>query len=250
LPSYRRAASLNGRRAPKSGRRPLRLLRLCILLLLALPPAVVAAEPVQLVAADDRGVTLRLSVDAWELGPVGDDGRREILTPRLDLFDEPGRPKLPYATALIAVPPGAKAVASVVDGGIEETMEGVRLTIGERPVIRSDPEGLGFVPAREPVPPILEGAWPLSPVEVGEPFTVSRQRAVVVQFQPFRYDVAAERLWTRRTLTVRVSFVGGVGGPKALAPAPEDRGGEPVLRGTMLNYEQARSASAPGAPTP
>jgi len=212
------------------------------LLLVALLAKAASAGTVELVAADERGVTLRLSVAPFDLGPPGADGRREILIPRLDLFDVPGRPKLPYATALVAVPPGAKAAVSVIEDGSEEVRDGLRLTLGERSVVRPDPEGLGYVPTREPVEPIRDGAWPASPADLGEPFNVRRQRVLVVELRPFRYDVAAERLWTRRTLTVRVSFVGGVGrlGAPALAPAPEDKGWEPILRGSVLNYEQGR----------
>src|SRR5262249_10455647 len=66
------------------------------------------------------------------------------------------------------------------------------------------------------------------------------QRVVVVQLQPFRYDPAAARLWTRRTLTVRVRFSGAKPGLAAAAAQAEDRGGEPLLRSTVLNYEQGR----------
>ncbi len=206
--------------------------------LLAAPGA--GAGPVRLVASDDRGVTLRLEVAPFTLGPPREDGRTELVVPGLYLLDTQGRPKLPYATALIALPPGASAVASVVDDSGEETRDGLVLTLGERPVFHSDPGGLGPIPAREPVAPIRDGAWPRAAVEVGEPFTVRRQRMVPIQLQPFRYDDATGRLWARRSLTVRVSFTGGTALRARPAAAPEDRHWEPVLRGTVINYEQGR----------
>ncbi|HEY2954456.1 MAG TPA: C25 family cysteine peptidase [Candidatus Eisenbacteria bacterium] len=212
-----------------------------ILLAAWLAPAA-EAGPIQLVAQDDRGVTLRLTVPSYDLGAPGEDGRQEILIQDLDLLDVPGRPKLPYATTLVAIPPGAKAVAAVIESGAEEARDGLHLTIGERPMIRPDRAGLDWVATREPVGPIADGAWPRSPVDVGEPFSLRRQRVVLVTLQPFRYDVAAGRLWTRTSVTVRVSFVAAGAAPLAAAgaPAPADRGWEPVLRSTVLNYEQGR----------
>ena len=217
-----------------------RLWQAAMLLLVTSLARTAGADPVQLVTADDRGVTLKLVVEPYVLGPSGEDGRREILIPQLYLLDAPGRPKLPYATAVIAVPLGAGITATVIGEGAEEVVDGVRLTLGERGVVRVEPEGLGYSSVREPVPPIQDGAWPRSPVEVGEPFTVRRQRMVVVQLQPFRYDVDTERLWTRRELTVRVSFTGARSGPSA-AGAAEDRGFEPIFESTVLNYEQGRA---------
>jgi hypothetical protein len=205
---------------------------------LARPAA--AAGPVELVSSDERGVTLRLTIERYDLAPPGEDGRREILIPRLDLLDVPGRPKLPFATALVALPPGAGASVTVIDDGAEEVVDGVRLTIGDRAVVRAEPDGLGYAAVRDPVAPILDGAWPASTAEAGEPFTLRRQRVAVVQLQPFRYDAATERLWTRRTLTVRVNFTGVSSAPSTAAAPGEDRGWEPVLKSTLVNYDQGR----------
>ncbi len=206
----------------------------------ALTAPLAHASAARLIAADDGGVTLRLDIAPYVVRPGGEDGRAEILVPGLTLLDTPGRPRLPFATALIAIPPGAQALASIVDGAGEDVRDGLQLALGERAVFHDDPAGLGVVPGREPVAAIQDGSWPLSAVEVGEPFTIRRQRVVQITLQPFRYDVATGRLWSRRSLTVRVRFVGAALGRLglSLAPAPQDRHWEPVLRGTVLNYEQ------------
>jgi hypothetical protein len=245
LPRCTRAAGLIRVPRPIERRAATRAIALgraaVVVLALASLARAAAAGPIELSAVEPRGVTLRLTVEPFQLLPADEDGRTEILVPGLDLLDVPGRAKLPYAKALIALPPGALAVASVVEEAGEEARDGVRLTLGERPVFRNDPDGLGLVPARERVAPILDGAWPAAPFDVGTPFTLRRQRVVVVRLQPFRYDEASGRLWTRRTLTVRVSFVGGPAAPTGPAPLREDRLGEPWLRGTVLNYEQGRA---------
>src|SRR5207244_3958889 len=131
LPSIRRAARLIRRPASGAGRplaslapRPASWLALAAPLLFTawLAPGA-GAGPVELVSADERGVTLRLSVGRYDLGPPGQEGRRQIVIPRLYLLDVPGRPRLPYATALIALPPGANAVATVSGEGPEEVVE-------------------------------------------------------------------------------------------------------------------------------
>src|SRR5258706_12895465 len=152
--------------------RPASSLRSILPPLLALVLAApVRAETIRLVGADDRGVTLRLDVGPFDLAPVA-DGRFALKGTGLPLLDEPGRPRLPYGYALIAVPPGARVLASVVGGAAEEPRGGTRLTLGERPTFRDYHDGFGPVPAREPAPPVLDRPWPATPVELSEPFTV------------------------------------------------------------------------------
>src|SRR4029077_8555804 len=130
-------------------------------------------------------------------------------------YDVPGRPGLPYATALIAVPPGARARARVVSGAAPQVQD-VRLSIVGKPVFRQGTDG-ALVPDREPVQALQDGMWPTSTVEVGDPFTLRRQRLVAVRIMPFRYDESAGRLSVQRSMVVRVDFLGGApaagGGP-------------------------------------
>jgi hypothetical protein len=219
--------------------RPLFLKAVTFLALLLVPAAAVRAQALRVVATDERGVTLRLSLPAWRLSDPLPDGRVELVVRDFSVTNLPGRPHLPYAQALVALPPGAAAVARVVAAGEEETRDGLRLVLGSRPVMREGAEGFGPSPALEPVPPILDGAWPAAPVEVGEPVTVRQQRLVAVQVRPFRYDEATGRLWTRRSLTVRVDFQGAASGAGLAVPAT-DRHWEPVFRSALANYEQGR----------
>ena len=212
------------------------ILPLLVALALALA-APARGESLRLIRADDRGVTLGLEVGAFELKSAG-GGRFEVVGTGLPDLDLPGRPRLPNGYALIALPPGATATASVVGGPAEELREPVRLVIGDRPSFRDDYGGFGLVPTREPAEAILDGPWPASPVELSAPFTLRRQTMVAIQVRPFRYDESSGRLWTRRAIVVRVDFLGGGGG--SLAPIAEDRHWEPVLKGAVLNYEQGR----------
>jgi hypothetical protein len=222
-----------------------------VLLALALAAGQARADAIRLVAADAKGVTLELPVQ-YRLEKSGEDeasGRMRLVSPGLGAQGRPGRPILPAATTLIALPPGARAVVAAVQGN-EEVHEGVRIILGEKRGFTDDPGGLGAVPTSTPVEPILDGPWPVTPVEVGAPFTLRGQRMVAVRLQPFRYDDASARLWVRRDMRVRVDFTGGGSSPSLAAPAAEDRHWDPVLRASVLNFEQGRPwRTAPGAET-
>ena len=224
--------------------RPPILKAAALLALLLLPAAAARAQVLRVVAADDHGVTLRLGLPAYRLTEPSPDGRVELVVPGFSVTSLPGRPLLPYAQTLVALPPGATAVARVVDAGEEVARDGLRLVLGAKPVMRDGGEGFGPSPALEPVPAILDGPWPAAPVELGDPATVHHQRLVAVQVRPFRYDEATGRLWVRRSLTVRVDFQGAAAGAGALEPG-SDSHWEPVFRSAIANYEQGRRWRAP-----
>ena len=218
---------------------PLLLKAAAALALLLLPATAAQAQSLRVVAADERGVTLRLSLPGYRFSAPLPDGRVELMVPGYAVTSLPGRPQLPYAQTLVALPSGAGALARIVDLGEEEARDSLRLALGAKPVMMDGGEDFGPTPALEPVPPILDGPWPASPVELGEPTTVRRQRLVAVQVRPFRYDEATGRLWVRRSLTVRVDFTGVAPGAATGAIVP-DRHWDPVFRNALANYEQGR----------
>ena len=207
---------------------------------LALLAAPSSAQNLQVVASDAAGVTLRLSLPGYALSTPNADGRTELSVPGFAVTGVPGRAHLPYAQALVALPPGAGATVRVLEAGGEETREGVRLALGGAHAMRDGGETLGPVPTVEPVAPVLDGPWPAAPVELSEPFTVRGQRVVAVQVRPFRYDEATGRLWVRRAMRVRVDFAGAARVSETAAPAA-DRHWEPVFRRALANYEQGRA---------
>jgi peptidase C25-like protein/flagellar hook capping protein FlgD len=218
-------------------RPPLRAAALLLALPLVLAPAALA-ESVRQVASDDHGITLELTLSSYGVGKAGEDGRSELIAPGLTAHGSPGRPVLPSATTLLALPPGARPVLGPIEGDMEETREGVRLLLGERRGFIEDPRGLGVVPHAERVEPIRDGPWPSAPVELGVPFTLRGQRMVAVTLHPFRYDEAASRLSVRKRLRVRIGFAGASAG--ARLGAADDRHWDPVLKGAVLNFEQGR----------
>ncbi|HTM57725.1 MAG TPA: C25 family cysteine peptidase [Candidatus Udaeobacter sp.] len=193
---------------------------------------------VRLISVDPSGVTLRLDLDSWSVSPPDADGRSFILAPGLRMLDQPGRPQLPCATALIAVPPGARASAAVI-ASTTESRDGVSARIGPRNGFEADRSAMRYHAVITPLPPASDQPWPESEITVGEPFELRGQRIAAVELHPFLYDESSKRLTVRRSMTVRVTFIGG--STRTGVAAPPDRFVEPVLRGALLNYDQGRT---------
>ncbi len=216
-------------------------------LLLAAMPGGSRADSLELVSSDAHGVTLRLEAPAPEFSNADGDGRSSVTISGLEPAGEPGRPSLPLAATLVALPPGAGAVARVVDSGPEEIRTGVRLTIAGKPGMIKDDGKMGWVPTVERAAAIIDGPWPASAVEVGEPFTLRHQRFVAIRIRPMRYDEATQTAWTRRSVTVRVEFTGAREVARAIS-AGEDRHWDPVFDRAVLNHDQARAWRSPLRP--
>lgn len=198
------------------------------------------ANGIRVVEQTERGLVLRIDVtDPVQRSSPAGQRVRLALSGAL-VTSEPGRPELPFFAAQVAIPPGARVRARVLEAG-EETVEDVRVAIARRPVMREDRDRFGFVPGYEEVAPVADGSWPRSPVEVGDAFTIRRQWVVTVQAFPFRYDESSGQLWTRGSFTVALEFTGVTASRMAPLGAEDDRQWEPVLQSTLLNYEQGRS---------
>ena len=216
-------------------------LTIAFLLLLVVPAQ---AGGVRLISADATGVTLQVNVPDYRVHALA-DGRNAISVPGYGITSAPGRPQLPYARTLVAVPPGARAVARVTSSGGGQSRTDLAVAIGGEPSIQPDPEGLRYVPYEEQADPILDGSWPTALVQVGDRFVVRRQHVVPVAIHPFRYDDATRRLDVTRSITVRVDFVGGRA-PRS-TPAPPDRHWDSVLERAVINFEQGRAFRGPRA---
>jgi hypothetical protein len=202
------------------------------------------ADPIRVLSSDATGVTLRLDVPDVQVSKPGPDGRSQLSALGLDAVGEPGRPALPQASTLVALPQGARAVARVLEVGPLETRE-VRLAVGGRPVMHDDGGKLGFVPVVEPVAPIADGAWPAQAVQVGDPFTLRRQRYVAVRLSPVRYDEATSTVSIQKGLTVRVDFTGASRTPSKPAVSLPEPHWDAVLQKAVANYGEARGWRAP-----
>ena len=222
----------------------------CLLLSCALwvtAAAAAHAETLQILSSDAQGVTVRVMLPALEWSTAGPDGRVRVTAPGWAPVGDPGRPSLPVASTLIALPLGAKVSARVIDSGPEDVRSGVKLSVGGKSGLRDDGGKLGLVPIVDAVAPLADGPWPTSAVELGDPFTVRRQRMVALRIRPVRYDEVSGTVWSRRSLTVRVDFQGvATNALRASTGQPiEDRHFDAVLEQALLNFEPARAWRTP-----
>src|SRR5687767_5605255 len=99
--------------APVSSAAALLVLTIAAAAMLSILPA--SAAPVRLIASDPAGVTLELTVGDWRLEPMNGNPayavRALLVAPGLGSHGLPGRPAIPGAGTLIALPPGARATA-------------------------------------------------------------------------------------------------------------------------------------------
>ncbi len=210
----------------------------------------VVADPIRVLQSDESGVTLELSLSGYSLQPDRSAGTlgagRMLLTvPGLGLLDSPGRPKLPVASTLIGLPPGASPTLRVLEASADEERSGVRLSIGTEPTFRENPSGRDLIPARQEIPPVLDGVWPTGQAQLGPPFGLRRQRLVAVEFRPFRYDERSNRLWFNRRLKVRVDFGAAKTAIRSGAAPTEDRHWDAVFQEAVLNHAQSRGWREP-----
>ena len=196
-----------------------------------------AATAARVITSDERGVTLRVEVPAWRL-ETSSPGIQRLVVKGFDATDVPGRAAMPFASVLVGLPPGARATARVEEEDPWKDFGKSALEIVGKPGFQGDQPG-DLQPIRTPVPAIQDGPWPSATVEVGEPFSLRRQRMVAVTLRPFRWDAASGALTGTRSMTVRVDFVGGTSGTSG--SVEEDRHWEPVLREALVNYDQARA---------
>src|SRR5258705_12240582 len=89
-------------------------------------PARAGSDAIRVIASDASGITLRLETGPVTVAAGRTEGRSGLITSLLERTSQPGRPALPIATTLIALPPGAHAPATVLRDGEPEIRARVR----------------------------------------------------------------------------------------------------------------------------
>jgi len=185
-----------------------------LLLIVTLLPLPAQAGPadhfippdISLLAEDQQGLTLELTLPPWRLEPAeGPDGPcLRVWLAGWARTAEVGLPELPRLGCSIVLPPGTVAAARVLEAEFE-SREAEQIF----PVPFPGPDERHPATPRE-----LTSAWPASLVEVDAPTVARGERRARVLFQPFRWDPQSGRLHTAVRLTVRVDILA--------APAVED----------------------------
>lgn len=157
----------------------------------------------------------------------------------------PGAPSLPYYSALVALPPGARVRAEVTTGPTLSTpVDAPAATLTELD-FTSWATANGEVPGVV-VPGAPAGIFPEVRYELSAPAVLRDLRVVRLALYPLRYDAATGVLHETRQFDVRLTFLGG----KEVAPGlPDADGDAAALESDILNFGQAATwRERPAAP--
>ncbi len=208
----------------------------------------------RVVESSATAIELEISLPAAGVRQVVAEGKNYDLLEieGLDLTFDEGKPRLPFVSALVAVPPGADVSLEVVDAPAEVLPGSFRILPQaaldvEVPLVEPSTGGAAGSLPRAAGARIVEDeavyggeAWfPAQPVVLGEPALLRSQRVVSLRFYPVQFNPATGEVQQARHARIRLLFSYEDGAARsAHAPASaETPAFEPLLRSEVVNYE-------------
>jgi hypothetical protein len=206
-------------------------------------PAIAVVSGLRVLRSDAAGMLLELTTPAYTFTPIQAEGRafESLSVPGLNFTAEAGQPQLPMASALLGAPPDAAVTVRVIaDDG--------QLLPGRHDLI----------PAASPVPLTDDlqpgqtrrtidaqayastAAYPARVARLADDAWLRDQRLVRVEVYPFQYRPRDRQVIWHRTLRVEVTFTPS-DAPSFQAAQADPGPFDAVLRGSLLNYDQARA---------
>jgi len=211
----------------------------------ALPPPANLTPGLRLLASDDDGVTIELTLPepAFQTRQLDGHDCLDIETPGFVAYGLPGWPALPVGGALIGIPPLGEPALTVLSAEAFTISLSADLCPAAAPRFESGLNGelvyLGEAAIPNPAGYATRQAVP--PAEIAATGFIRSQRVAQLRFRPAAYDPLSQRLRLYRRLVVRVAFA-------AQGGAWLDEGDfETLYRATLLNYAQARAWRTPPA---
>lgn len=210
-------------------------------------PAASPDEEIQLLSADDNGVTIHIRVPSLQRAPYPeDDGYEQLSIAGYANLERAGYPSLPQRNIFIALPPGAEPRLTLRQSSPYTVTDVFVLPAARSQLLAydyGDPRAIPtFTRARTPDRAVYaaDALFPASPVSLGQETWLRQQRVVVLQVRPVQANAARRSLVVHTEMDVRIDFVFPRGrAPRQLA-RPESPAFERVLRDTVLNYDQGR----------
>ncbi|NLF13516.1 MAG: DUF11 domain-containing protein [Anaerolineaceae bacterium] len=210
-------------------------------------------------------IELEISLPAAGVRQVVAEGKNYDLLEieGLDLTSDEGKPRLPFVSALVAVPPGADVGLEVVDAPADVLPGSFRILPQaaldvEVPLVEPSTGGAAGSLPRSTGVRIVEDeavyggeAWfPAQPVVLGEPALLRSQRVVSLRFYPVQFNPATGEVRQARHARIRLLLSYEDGAARSAQPlaSAETPAFEPLLRSAVVNYEAATSWRA--APQP
>jgi hypothetical protein len=206
-------------------------------------------KAVYLVEATDSSLLIHFESPALQRRPLAAEnaGFDEIRLAGFAGSGVAGEPDLPQKGVLIALPPGATAVVTLIDSKIER-FDGVNVAPGQtQALIHYDYGNPAAVPefgesyARNTAVYQSDTLVPAQAVALGREGWLRDQRTVTLLLQPVQWNPQRQSLTWHKEMTIAVRFEYADGRPSFSQPRSESDAYEDVLRNHILNYEQARS---------
>ena len=166
---------------------------------------------VQVVAADENGVTLELRTEAYEMEIVEADGvayqRLRILDYVHGLTQEVGKPELPVKGILLDVPDGASPSLSV-ETTVSQTYSDYRVYPVPENTVQGEEgmEYVGEVFAKDEAAYATDAFYPVDVAGLGQIFTFRDQQKLQILFHPLVFNPVSEELTHYTRIRVRVEY--------------------------------------------
>ncbi len=213
-----------------------------------------AVSGLRVVQSDSTGLVIELSTPQFEFVPVDiDDVSFERLqADGLRVTAEPGEPQLPYASAMLGIPPDAEVDVRILESESAPVPGAHRLSPAPFPAPSGDLQPGQWRYELERAAKQSVSWYPDGAARVAEVAWLRDQRVARVELHPFQYlSSTGEVRWYRR-LVVQIRFNQSQAGTRPDRPTapPEQSPFAAVLRNTLLNDEVARAwrVRPPGAP--
>ncbi|MBI5033887.1 MAG: hypothetical protein HZB51_25490 [Chloroflexi bacterium] len=234
------------------------LIAFFLMLLSAPSSAETIPSSVRLIKSDVNSVVIELTTPTYALGrqSINELQYDTLSTPGMESnSDVPGNPQLPMRGVLIGVPQGAEITVRVLTQDAVEIPQRLKLLPIPSPRVDRpsfDTKSYAYAGGDHMPNPQAYAQnkfEPVAPVRLGTAGFLRSQRFAQIEFFPFQYNAAQQRVrWIKR-LTIEVQFAFPQGQPRQTVGELRDEGMyERVLQNRLLNYSSARFWRAPGTP--
>lgn len=209
----------------------------------------VTVEGVQVIQSNENGIIFEIVPPPLQKSEISANGQRyeQIRLAGYGNLGLAGQPDLPQKGLMIALPPGAEAVASVLDSNSHEVAGVNVLPAAKHTLVDYDMEDLSQLPNFATTYPADENVYaqdslfPVSPVTVEESGYLRDQRVAWVRVTPVQTNPARNSLVVFDRMQVQVRFEFPNGRQVSQASRPESGEFEKILSDALLNYEESRS---------
>lgn len=211
------------------------------------PSAQAKSSALRVLRSDETGLVLEVQVADWSVTPEAKDrGAWQRLTAAgFESLAMPGEPSLPVKSILIGVPPDARITYRILLDEQQPIAGKFSILPAQSPARSASLAPDDLKPGEWQIAPeaaVYEQVdlYPASVVNLNADAWLRDQRVARIQVYPFQYRPAASQLVLHQRLRIEIKFERPAGTQPSPATSNAPDVFEPVLKGLLLNYEEAR----------